>query len=181
MQNFEERLRTCVRQEGRHLSAIIFRNWVINVSNQICIYYRLFWCWHNFSILKIKLQLFEKTCILFAPSFMCKDSTIALPSDKKGLWTPKHVHAPSRPPVFLSRYPHTLHIHIALVAALKPGRFVAEEHRHLVSDNFHLHYLTITKHRTLDFNKNKTFCTALEPLQADRQTGGWMRRPWCAT
>ena len=25
MQNFEERLRTCVRQEGRHLSDIIFR------------------------------------------------------------------------------------------------------------------------------------------------------------
>ena len=41
MQNFEERLRTCVRQEGRHLS---FRNSVINVSNQNCIYYRLFWC-----------------------------------------------------------------------------------------------------------------------------------------
>jgi len=26
MQNFEERLRTCVRQEGRHISDIIFRN-----------------------------------------------------------------------------------------------------------------------------------------------------------
>ena len=26
MQNFEERLRTCVRQEGPHLSDIIFRN-----------------------------------------------------------------------------------------------------------------------------------------------------------
>jgi len=26
MQNFEERLRTCVRQEGRHLADIIFRN-----------------------------------------------------------------------------------------------------------------------------------------------------------
>jgi len=26
MQNFEERLRTCVRQKGRHLSDIIFRN-----------------------------------------------------------------------------------------------------------------------------------------------------------
>jgi len=26
MQNIEERLRTCVRQEGRHLSDIIFRN-----------------------------------------------------------------------------------------------------------------------------------------------------------
>ena len=26
MQNFEERLRTCVRQEGRHLSNVIFRN-----------------------------------------------------------------------------------------------------------------------------------------------------------
>ena len=26
MQNFEERLRACVRQEGRHLSDIIFRN-----------------------------------------------------------------------------------------------------------------------------------------------------------
>ena len=33
MQNFEERLRTCVRQDERHLSNIIFRNWVINVSN----------------------------------------------------------------------------------------------------------------------------------------------------
>jgi len=43
MQNFEERLRTCVRQ-GRQLSDIIFRNWVINVSNQNCFYYRLFWC-----------------------------------------------------------------------------------------------------------------------------------------
>jgi len=44
MQNFEERLRTCVRQEGCHLSDIIFRNRVIIVSNQNCIYYRLFWC-----------------------------------------------------------------------------------------------------------------------------------------
>jgi len=44
MQNFEERLRTRVRQEGRHLSDIICRNLVINVSNQNCIYYRLFWC-----------------------------------------------------------------------------------------------------------------------------------------
>ena len=26
MHNFEQRLRTCVRQEGRHLSDIIFRN-----------------------------------------------------------------------------------------------------------------------------------------------------------
>jgi len=26
MQNFQERLRTCVRQEGRHLSDIIFRD-----------------------------------------------------------------------------------------------------------------------------------------------------------
>jgi len=26
MQNFEERLRTCVRQEGRHFPDIIFRN-----------------------------------------------------------------------------------------------------------------------------------------------------------
>jgi len=26
IKNFEERLRTCVRQEGRHLSDIIFRN-----------------------------------------------------------------------------------------------------------------------------------------------------------
>ena len=43
MQNFEERLHTCVRQEGRHLSDIIFRNWIINISNQNCIYYRLFW------------------------------------------------------------------------------------------------------------------------------------------
>ena len=44
MQKFEERLRTCVRQEGRRLSDISFRNLVINVSNQNCIYYRLFWC-----------------------------------------------------------------------------------------------------------------------------------------
>ena len=69
MQNFEERLRTCVRQEGRHLSDIIFRNWVINVSNQNCIYCRLFWCWHNFFILKInKVTIIWKTCVLFAPS-----------------------------------------------------------------------------------------------------------------
>jgi len=40
MQNFEERL----GQKGRHLSDIIFRNLVINVSNQNYIYYRLFWC-----------------------------------------------------------------------------------------------------------------------------------------
>jgi len=44
MQNFDERLRTCVRQQERHLSDIIFRNRVINVSNQNCIYYSLFWC-----------------------------------------------------------------------------------------------------------------------------------------
>jgi len=44
MQNFEERLRTCVKQEGRHLSDIIFRNNVINVNNQKCIYYRFYWC-----------------------------------------------------------------------------------------------------------------------------------------
>ena len=68
MQNFEERLRTCVRQEGRHLSDVIFRNWVINVSNQNCIYYRLFWCWHNFFILKInKVTIIWGTCVLFAP------------------------------------------------------------------------------------------------------------------
>jgi hypothetical protein len=42
MQNFEERLRICVRQKGRHLSYIIFCNWVINGSNQNWIYYRLF-------------------------------------------------------------------------------------------------------------------------------------------
>jgi len=53
MQTFEERLQTCVRQEGRHLFDIIFRNWVINVRHQNCIYYRLFWCWHNSFILKI--------------------------------------------------------------------------------------------------------------------------------
>ena len=53
MQNFEERLRPCVRQEGRHLSDIIFRNWVINVSNQNCIYYRFFGV-NMFFILKIK-------------------------------------------------------------------------------------------------------------------------------
>jgi len=33
MQNFVERLRTCVRQERCHLSDIIFRIWVVNVSN----------------------------------------------------------------------------------------------------------------------------------------------------
>jgi hypothetical protein len=44
MQNFEERLRTCVRQEGRYLSNIIFRKWVINWGNQNCVYYKLFWC-----------------------------------------------------------------------------------------------------------------------------------------
>ena len=32
---------------------VIFRNWVINVSNQNCIYYRLFWCQHIFFVLKI--------------------------------------------------------------------------------------------------------------------------------
>ena len=68
MQNFEERLRTYVRQEGRHLSDIIFHNWVINVSKQNCIYYRLFWCWHNFFILKVnKVTIIWKTCLLFAP------------------------------------------------------------------------------------------------------------------
>jgi hypothetical protein len=36
--------RTCVRQEGRHLSDIIFRKSIINVSNLNRIYYRLFWC-----------------------------------------------------------------------------------------------------------------------------------------
>jgi len=44
IQNFEERLRTCVGQEEHHLSDKIFRNCVINVSNQNCIYYKLFWC-----------------------------------------------------------------------------------------------------------------------------------------
>ena len=68
MQNFEERLRTWVWQEGRHLSDIIFRNWVINGSNQNCIYYRLLWCWHNFFIMKInKVTIIWKTCVLFAP------------------------------------------------------------------------------------------------------------------
>ena len=68
MQNFEESLRTCVRQEGRHLSDIIFRNWVINVSNQNCLYCRLFWCWRNFFILKInEVTIIWKTCVLFAP------------------------------------------------------------------------------------------------------------------
>jgi len=67
MQNFEDRLRTRLRQ-GRHLSDIIFRKWVINVGNQNCIYYRLFWCWHNFFILKInKVTIIWKTCVLFAP------------------------------------------------------------------------------------------------------------------
>ena len=52
----------------RHLSDIIFRNWVINVSNQNCIYYRLFWCWHNLFILLInKVTIIWKTCVLFAP------------------------------------------------------------------------------------------------------------------
>ena len=54
MQNCEERLRTCVRQEGCHLSDIIFRNWVINLSNQNCIYYRFFWCWRNFFYIENK-------------------------------------------------------------------------------------------------------------------------------
>jgi hypothetical protein len=68
MQNYEERLRTCVRQEGRHFSDIIFRKWVINVGNQNCIYYRLFCCWHNFFILKInKVTIIWKTCIIFTP------------------------------------------------------------------------------------------------------------------
>ena len=67
MQNFEERLRTCVRQ-GRHLSDITSRKWVIHVGNQNCIYYRLFWCWHNFFILKMnKVTIIWKTCVLFAP------------------------------------------------------------------------------------------------------------------
>jgi hypothetical protein len=54
---------------GRHLSDIIFRNSVINVSNQNWIYYRLFWCWHNFFILKINevTIIWKKTCVLFAP------------------------------------------------------------------------------------------------------------------
>ena len=74
-QNFEERLRTRVRQEGRHLSNIIFRKWEINVGNQSCIYYRLFWCWHNFFILKInKVTIIWKICILFAPH--CRSSNI---------------------------------------------------------------------------------------------------------
>ena len=71
MEKFEERLRTCVRQEGRHLSDIIFRNWIIYVSNQNCIYYRLFSVNIIFFVLKIKkLQLFEeKKCVLFAPLY----------------------------------------------------------------------------------------------------------------
>jgi hypothetical protein len=44
MQIFEERLRMCVRQEGRHLSDTIFHKWVINISKLNCICYRLFWC-----------------------------------------------------------------------------------------------------------------------------------------
>ena len=72
MQYFEERLRTYVRQEGCHLSDIIFRNWVINVSNQNCIYYSLFWCWHNFFVLKInKVTIIWKTCVLFEPHCIC--------------------------------------------------------------------------------------------------------------
>jgi hypothetical protein len=81
MQNFEKRLRTCVRQEGRHLSDIIFRNWVINVSNQNCIYYRLFWLF-CFFILKInKVTIIWKTCVLFAPhctTRMCKWSLLVI-------------------------------------------------------------------------------------------------------
>jgi hypothetical protein len=50
------------------LSDIIFRKWVINVDNQNWIYYRLFWCWHNFFILKInKVTIIWKICVLFAP------------------------------------------------------------------------------------------------------------------
>ena len=79
MLNFEERLRTCVRQEGRHLSDIIFRNCVIDVSNQNCIYYRLFWCWHNFFILKInKVTIIWKTCVLFAPPFTSQNKTLLM-------------------------------------------------------------------------------------------------------
>ena len=63
----------CVRQEGRHLSDIIFRNWVINVSNQNCIYYRLFWCWHNFFILNInKVTIIWKTCVPFCATLYNK-------------------------------------------------------------------------------------------------------------
>ena len=67
MQNFEERLRKCVRQEGRHLSDIIFRNWVINVSNQNCIYYRLFWYNIIFYIENKKVTIIWNKCVLFAP------------------------------------------------------------------------------------------------------------------
>ena len=71
MRNFEGRLRTRVRQEGRHLSDIIFRKWVISVGNQNSIYYRLFWCWHNFFVLKInKVTIIWKTRFLFAPHWI---------------------------------------------------------------------------------------------------------------
>ena len=67
MQNFEERLRKCVRQEGRHLSDIIFRNWLINVSNQNCIYYRFFGINIIFYIENKKVTIIWKICVLFAP------------------------------------------------------------------------------------------------------------------
>ena len=64
MQNFEERLRTCVRQEGRHLSDIVFCNWVINVSNKNCVYYRLFFCIENKKVTIIwKNAFFLRHCI----------------------------------------------------------------------------------------------------------------------
>jgi len=62
MQNFDERLRTCLRQ-GHHLSDIIFRNWVINITAFItgCFGVNII-----FFILKIKkLQLFEKKNTFF--------------------------------------------------------------------------------------------------------------------
>ena len=82
MQNFEERLRTCVRQEGCRLSDIIFRNWVINVSNQNCIYYRLFWCEHNFFILEIK-----KVTIIWKKNVFFLRHCVELPQTRNTLNT----------------------------------------------------------------------------------------------
>ena len=80
MQNFEERLRTCVWQEGRHLSDIIFRNWVINVSNQNCIYYRLFWCWHYFFYIENKQSYnYLKNMRSFCPTLYYWPHTTGMP------------------------------------------------------------------------------------------------------
>ena len=85
MQNFEQRLRTVfVRQEGRHLSDIIFRNWVTNVSNQNWIYYRLFWCWHNFFYIENKqsYNYFEKHAFFLCHPVETRDQLVWLKNPK---------------------------------------------------------------------------------------------------